>query len=560
MVRSITALLLVLAACVAAMPSSAGAAQTGLNATNSSAADLDALARQTGATWERQFVRWDAIETTGPGRWTAGSLTHLDRVVADAHAAGRKVVIGVLGTPQWASGSTDALVPPTDPTTYANFVGALAARYRGRVAAWEIWNEPDASEFWHRTVGAAAYAPLLIAAHRAIEAQDPAALVLAAPSTGNDYPFLEGLYAAGAGADFDGVAVHTDTACGITSPDVYYREGGRVGRFSFLGLREVHATLAAHGHGDRPIIITELGWSATSTVCARGVWAGTKAAGVTEANQAAFLRLAYRCLMDYPYVKAALWFNLRDNGAADTELHRYGLIRWDGTPRPSLDAFTDVSRNGAATAGACGDFTAPSLKVAAPLSGALYDRTLAIGASAVDAHSTLSRITFYANGTRIRSFTGTAARQTAVAQMTWFGARNLPYGNVTITIEAVDAYGNARRQSVQVQRVDPATLPTQATRMSLRVSGRGLTRTVRGRLGAHATAAAFTPQGRVRLSWQRRSGARWVTRHRASRSATRAFSYRQNLAARGRWRLVATYAGAAPFRPARRVLSTITVR
>ena len=120
--------------------------------------------------------------------------------------------------------------------------------------------------------------------------------MLAGASTGNDYPFLEGLYAAGAGDAFDGVASHTDTACLVTPPDVYYREDGRVGRFSFLGFRETHAVLEAHGQGDKPIFLSEIGWSATRDACARGASAGKKAAGVSEAQQAAYLKLAYRCL------------------------------------------------------------------------------------------------------------------------------------------------------------------------------------------------------------------------------------------------------------------------
>src|SRR5204862_3290312 len=131
-------------------------------------------------------------------------------------------------------------------------------------------------------------------------------------STGNDYGFLEGLYAAGAGDAFDGVASHTDTACSIVSPDRYYRDDGRVGQFSFLGFRETHAVLEAHGQGDKPIFLSEIGWSTTRTTCARGASAGLKAAGVSEVQQAAFLKLAYRCLNLYPYVRAALWFSSRD--------------------------------------------------------------------------------------------------------------------------------------------------------------------------------------------------------------------------------------------------------
>ena len=39
-------------------------------------------------------------------------------------------------------------MPPSDPSDYARFAGALAKRFAGRVAAWEIWNEEDASLWW----------------------------------------------------------------------------------------------------------------------------------------------------------------------------------------------------------------------------------------------------------------------------------------------------------------------------------------------------------------------------------------------------------------------------
>ena len=40
------------------------------------------------------------------------------------------------------------------PPTSRRFTRRDAARYHGRVAAWEIWNEPDDAQFWHGAVGA----------------------------------------------------------------------------------------------------------------------------------------------------------------------------------------------------------------------------------------------------------------------------------------------------------------------------------------------------------------------------------------------------------------------
>ncbi len=536
-------------AAIAATPATVPAAETGINPIGQNApAALDAMG-QLGATWVRAFLRWDQVEPSGPGRWDPAALAGLEQYTALAQLKGIKVVAVVTGAPQWANGSTDPYVPPRDPADFGRFLGSLAARERGKVAAWEIWNEPDENDFWHGPVGAQHYAPLLQAAHLAISEADPTTLVLAGASTGNDYPFLEGLYAAGAGDSFDGVAVHTDTACLVTPPNTYYREAdGRVGRFSFLGFREVHAVLERNGHGDRPIIMTELGWSATKTRCSRGASAGKKAAGVTEAQQAAYLKLAYRCLSFYPYVRAALWFNLTDTSAQDTELTRYGLQRADGSKRPAFDALTQIGRGNVGSE-PCGDFTAPSLEVISPATDSVYDRSLTIEAVAKDDLSELGRISFYANEKKIRSFTGNALRGGRPVGIEWMGARMLPYGPVRVTVEALDQYGNTSTRDITVRRVNPALMPAQRPLVKVKLSGTGLKRTIAGRVAAPG--AAFLPGGKVVIEWQFRRKGRWVTLHKRSKNANRSFRYSQRLRKKGRWRVVVRYKGVAPFKPAR---------
>ena len=56
--------------------------------------------------------------------------------------------------------------------------------------------------------------------------------------------------------------------------------GGNVARFTFLGFRTVHDVMVANGDGAKPIWMTELGWTTTTTTCARGMWAGQKPSGV----------------------------------------------------------------------------------------------------------------------------------------------------------------------------------------------------------------------------------------------------------------------------------------
>ena len=561
MLRRCTLAAIVVSVATAAMvasPVAAPAAEVGINPIGQNAPQSTDALGALGATWVRTFLRWDQLEPNGPGRWDPAALAGLEQYTAIAQFRGIKVVAVVVGAPQWASGSTDPYVPPRDPADFGRVMGSLAARERGKVAAWEIWNEPDEKDFWHGQVGAAQYAPLLTAAHTAIHEADPAALVLAGASTGNDYPFVEGLYAAGAGGSFDGVAVHTDTACLVTPPDSYYREAdGRVGRFSFLGFREVHNVLEQNGNGDRPIMMTELGWSVTKTRCSRGASAGKKAAGVTEAEQAAYLKLAYRCLSFYPYVRAALWFTLTDTSAADTELTRYGLQRADGSRRPAFDALAAVGHGNVGT-DSCGDFTAPSLDVISPATDAVYDRSLSVEAVASDDSSQLGRISFYANDRKIRSFTGDALHNGRPVGIDWMGARDLPYGPVKVRVEALDAFGNTTNREVDVRRVDPASMPTQRPVVKLRLTGRGLRRKVRGQVTA--AGAAFLPGGKVVIEWQYKRKGKWVTLHKRSKNANRPFTYAQRLKKPGRWRVIARYKGAPPFTAAQSRRVTFSAR
>ncbi len=527
----------------------ARAADVGVNVDGLTAQQAVDQTTAVGGTWMRTFVRWDEIETNGPGRWNAASVQAFDDLVAAAQSHGLKVVATVIGSPQWANGSADHFVPPTDPQDLARFMAPFSARYKGRVAAWEVWNEPDGVDFWHGSApNATAYTALLAAAYTAVKGADPGAQVYAGPLSGNDYDFLQGIYNAGGGGSFDAVAVHTDNACGITPPDSYYRQNGRVGRFSFLGFREVHTTMEANGDGAKPIVMSELGWSATGTRCARGEFAGKKAAGVTEAEQAANLRLAYHCLADYPYVSAGLWFSMRDAGAGDTELNRYGLLRSDLSRRPAFAALADVGHYGDRITAPCGDFSAPSIRVLSPGANGLYDRSLLISTSANDKQSRLGRITYFANGVKIRSFTTDLKNDRAV-DIDWQGARALPFGPVTIRVDALDEFGNTSSREIRVTRVDVRTLGPKATRIKLRLSGRGMRRTVRGMVQAPGT--AFPVTGKVRVLWQYARKGHWVTLHKASRNANRSFSYTQRMRRPGSWRVVATYAADRPFRASR---------
>ena len=373
-----------------------------------------------------------------------------------------------MGAPSWANGSSDRLVPPRNAGDFGAFVGlprraSCAARSRG----YEIWNEPDEAAFWHGG------APDVAQVRRAAEGRRtprsrppiPPPTSSTGPTTGNNYDWIDGLYNNGAKGSFDAVGVHTDTACLDRGPDFFYREGGEIGQYSFLGYQTVHGVMAAHGDGDTPIWMTELGWSSTNKTCSRGAWAGKKPAGVGEANQAVYLKQAYHCLaLRSRTSRSRCGSTCRTSRPTDDELNRYGLLRADHSQKPSWGAFHDVAVNGDQLAGPCAKLDGPSITVAAPTDGSVYADALFMKASATDPN--LHSISFYIDGKKVTGFSGAKIQGGKSVSMLYHGAGNLSYGQHTVTVRASDNIGNVSDQDVTRHARPPRRRPARCSRSS----------------------------------------------------------------------------------------------
>ena len=63
---------------------------------------------------------------------------------------------------------------PSDPTTYQHVMRAMAARYAGKVKAYELWNEENLdARAGPGNVDPSTYLPLLKAGYDGIKAGDP---------------------------------------------------------------------------------------------------------------------------------------------------------------------------------------------------------------------------------------------------------------------------------------------------------------------------------------------------------------------------------------------------
>jgi hypothetical protein len=429
------------------MPSQAGAAEAGLNIGSPNPTQVAGI-RTLGVHWVRMFLDWRAMQPTR-GAIDPNVLNNYEQALTQL-PAGTKVILDVVGTPQWETGSSDEHAPPANPQDYAEFVATLAHRFAPWVGAFEIWNEEDAPAWWTGAPDPAAYVRLLQATYPAVKAADPAATVLLGGMTGNDYPFLEGVYQAGGKGYFDAVAVHTDTACNVLSPYDFLRGvNNRLLVDSFLAYREVHAVMLANGDA-KPIWMTELSWRTTSATCDEGVWAGQKAGGISDEQQATFLSEAYHCLAGDPYVQVALWFPYSDEGAVTS-----GLAREDGSRKPSWGAMRSYIRNGDQLSESCGVFTGPKITVSSPANHLKYTGPLPIHVSASSSQGVF-RIRLEVDGRLIRNYDGKTYPSTLAGAITWQGAKHISFGAHTLTFLAYDKQRNVSRTTITIFHGKPA--------------------------------------------------------------------------------------------------------
>lgn len=151
-----------------------------------------AVARDAGARVLRVAFGWDAIEAEH-GRYDWSFWDDFVRTATQDH--GLTLIPYVCYTPRWAAsddGDDFWRSPPRDPRDFEAFMRAIAARYRGKIHHWELWNEADNAAYWLGT--AAQFAELVRAGSRGVRAAAPEAKVVLGGIAGKT-EFLEELFA-----------------------------------------------------------------------------------------------------------------------------------------------------------------------------------------------------------------------------------------------------------------------------------------------------------------------------------------------------------------------------
>ena len=313
------------------------------------------LIRVAGFNWVKQQLRWEWVEKNGKGQFDWYTP---DSIVDQAAAHGLKVMFSVTAAPQWANGGNRVTAPPLNPNDLADFFTAMASRYKGRVGAYEVWNEQNLScaEWGCKPVNAAEYVNLLRVSYQAIKAADPSAIVVsgALTPTGwndgitavDDAVFLDQMYAAGMKNYCDVVGAHPN---GYDNPpgdwmDVSTDSDATMKghpSFYFRRAEQLRDIMVKYGDGNKKMWLTEVGWTTVNQNPDYGYGAHN-----TEEEQAKFLADAYTMAKNWGWVGAMFVWNLNFQTVvqASDEKYPYGIIRADWSPRPSFTALANMPK------------------------------------------------------------------------------------------------------------------------------------------------------------------------------------------------------------------------
>lgn len=278
----------------------------------------------------RMDVGWDTLQESGPGSLAKWYLSRMDFVINEARKRNMTVLLVPWGTPAWANGGKANNVPPIDVNDYASFMKLLSTHFKGRVEAYEVWNEPNLAHFWSGSVNT--YVRLLKAAYPVIRRAAPGTLVVCAGPSYNSVEWVTGLYNAGVKGSFNVLATHSYPAPADAPPEQDNGDQWQIAR-----IVQVRQLMEAKGDGGKPIWFTEVGWS--SSVDFNTPETPPWNLGVSEATQADYLTRFFGLVRDYaPYVQRIHVYCDREyQGNGEWNGHM-GLLHSDLSEKPAYVA------------------------------------------------------------------------------------------------------------------------------------------------------------------------------------------------------------------------------
>lgn len=343
------------------------------------------LAQQLGARYIRMQMPWEDVEIHAKGdfmdRRNPGAVRNAwekyDFLFSEMQRLDLQPIVRIDRPPQWARASSNGTErfqnglrensastgPPDNYQDYADFVAAVAARYRGNLRFIQIWNEPNLAYEWNWILPEPErFAELLTLAATAARQANPEVVILfpsLSPTDGlepriaplSELEYLNRVYQAGARSSFD---IMSAQAYGLGQPPDEHRYvrprllwqrpiDTRIDVSRVVLLREV---MVHNGDAGKAVWISEFGY-----VSAPADLPHSWGASVSEEQKGAYLvGQLERARKEWPWMGVMNVWMLRWGGAApdprDPTAY-FAIVDHDFTPKPAYQALQTYIAKGA---------------------------------------------------------------------------------------------------------------------------------------------------------------------------------------------------------------------
>lgn len=380
--------------------------------------------------------------------------------------------------------------PLTDVRAFGDYVYQLVSRYRGRISAYQICNEPNLAEMWHKPKYAdpSEYVAYLREAYLRAKQADPGCIIVSAGLALNggagdlamdDVAFLRGMYAAGAQFYFDVLAVHSygfayppeDT----TSNPIH----------CFRRAEQERAVMVQYGDGAKPVWATEFGWIIDPGEGCHEFdgWPGRWWQRVPAQVQADYLVRAFRYARTYwPWMQVMFVWNMDYdlvpwNDYCDQKSW-FAVLNHDGTPRPAFWELQRLALGPATptpsptlwpsrTSTSLPTATALPTRTSTPLASATPTATLPVDPTAVPSPlptsspgtaSVAGRVLLQGRSNHAGALVSVGGRSATSAQDGSFRIEGVPAGLQELSLQMA-GYIQHRRSGVTVNENETLALP-----------------------------------------------------------------------------------------------------
>ena len=318
---------------------------------------LTGMVNDIGFTWTKQQIIWRDIEVS-KGHYEWGQL---DEVVDTLNRSRINVMLSIVKSPTWATPAGLDDGTPLNSQDFGDFMRAVATRYKGKVLAYELWNEENLAAETGGRINPAFYVQMLKAGYLGVKGIDPSAIVVmgALSPTGvnnpqiavNDLIYLDQLYKVNGGEVKNYFDVLGSHPYGMSNPPNTLYSEGTTGpdnkfitddSFYFRRFEQQYAIMQRYGDGDKQVWLSEWGWGSDyrpdgyqefNTVTEQ-----MRAKYVTDA----ILQMRAR----NPYMGVTFLWNLNWSVIGnwyDGPSH-YSIISGDYTKRPVYDALKNLPK------------------------------------------------------------------------------------------------------------------------------------------------------------------------------------------------------------------------